>query len=104
MIRMQDVRMVEKDKVKLFNCFRPGDIVKAKIISLGDARSYYLSTAENSLGVIWAESEAGGELRCVTHFFNTYPPLFQCTSSLIPSALLTVLSALPNSSRLFGPN
>lgn len=29
-------------------------------ISLGDARSYYLSTARNDLGVIFANSEAGG--------------------------------------------
>ena len=28
-------------------------------MSLGDARSYYLSTAANELGVIWARSEIG---------------------------------------------
>jgi exosome complex component CSL4 len=28
-------------------------------LSLGDARSYYLSTAANELGVIWARSETG---------------------------------------------
>lgn len=39
------------DKVEVFKCFRPGDIVRARVISLGDARQYYLSTAENELGV-----------------------------------------------------
>jgi len=29
-------------------------------ISLGDARSYYITTARNDLGVIFATSEAGG--------------------------------------------
>lgn len=55
-VRSQDVRTTEKDKVKLADCFRPGDIVRATVISLGDARSYYLSTAGNSLGVIYAVS------------------------------------------------
>ncbi|GAC99446.1 likely exosome component Csl4p [Pseudozyma hubeiensis SY62] len=55
-VRSQDVRSTEKDKVKLADCFRPGDIVRATVISLGDARSYYLSTAGNSLGVIYALS------------------------------------------------
>ncbi|KAI9260810.1 hypothetical protein BY458DRAFT_259204 [Sporodiniella umbellata] len=58
-IRTQDVRAVEKDKVKIYNSFRPGDIIKAEVVSLGDARSYYLSTAKNELGVIFATSVAG---------------------------------------------
>ncbi|KAG0220910.1 hypothetical protein B0O80DRAFT_412260 [Mortierella sp. GBAus27b] len=61
-IRVQDVRATEKDKVKISNSFRPGDIVRAQVISLGDARSYYLSTAANELGVIFGTSVAGGSL------------------------------------------
>ncbi|KAG2228356.1 hypothetical protein INT45_011148 [Circinella minor] len=61
-IRTQDVRAVEKDKVKIINSFRPGDIVRAEVISLGDARSYYLSTAKNELGVIFATSVAGATM------------------------------------------
>lgn len=63
-VRSQDVRSTEKDKVKIADCFRPGDIVRATVISLGDARSYYLSTAGNSLGVIYATSatSAGAQL------------------------------------------
>ncbi|CAG8525660.1 12539_t:CDS:2 [Ambispora leptoticha] len=58
-IMVVDVRATEKDKVKIYNSFRPGDIIRAEVISLGDARSYYLSTAKNELGVIYAQSVAG---------------------------------------------
>lgn len=53
-IRSQDVRMTDKDSVKLSECFRPGDIVRATVISLGDARSYFLATTANHLGVVYA--------------------------------------------------
>nr|GEZ15543.1 exosome complex component CSL4 [Tanacetum cinerariifolium] len=46
------------DKVDMHTSFRPGDIVKASVIFLGDARAYYLSTAQNELGVVSAESMA----------------------------------------------
>ncbi|GFH06404.1 S1 motif domain-containing protein [Haematococcus lacustris] len=58
-IRLQDVRSTEIDKVVLHHCFRPGDIVRAEVLSLGDARSYYLTTAKNELGVVYAKSSAG---------------------------------------------
>ncbi|KAI8612515.1 hypothetical protein BC830DRAFT_1136341 [Chytriomyces sp. MP71] len=58
-IRVQDVRATDRDKVQIYNCFRPGDVVRAEVISLGDSRSYYLSTAKNELGVILATSVAG---------------------------------------------
>jgi len=61
-IRVQDVRATEIDKVVMFNCFRPGDIVRAEVISLGDSRSYYLSTAKNELGVVYAKSLAGSPM------------------------------------------
>ncbi|KAL4231452.1 Exosome complex component CSL4 [Mactra antiquata] len=59
MIRKEDVRSTEKDKVEMYKCFRPGDIVIARVISLGDAQSYLLTTAENELGVVLATSEEG---------------------------------------------
>jgi exosome complex RNA-binding protein Csl4 len=42
----------------LTQAFRPGDIIVAKVLSLGDARRYFLSTAEPSLGVIYATSSS----------------------------------------------
>lgn len=62
LIRQQDIRATEIDKVKVVESFRTGDIVRAEVISLGDERSYYLSTARNELGVIIAVSEAGNQM------------------------------------------
>ncbi|XP_030342726.1 exosome complex component CSL4 isoform X4 [Strigops habroptila] len=62
-IRKEDIRATEKDKVEVYKSFRPGDIVLAKVISLGDSQSnYLLSTAENELGVVAARSEAGMQM------------------------------------------
>lgn len=58
-IRKEDVRATLKDQVKMYESFRPGDIVLARVLSLGDSHSYFLSTAENELGVIYAQSESG---------------------------------------------
>ncbi|CAM9247083.1 unnamed protein product [Heterosigma akashiwo] len=33
---------MEIDKVRIQDCFRPGDLVRARVISLGDARQYTL--------------------------------------------------------------
>jgi exosome complex component CSL4 len=86
-IRTQDVRATEKDKVKIGDCFRGGDVVRGLVvcflflyfisfmsnhttwfvkISLGDARSYYVTTARNDLGVIFATSEAGATMEPVS--------------------------------------
>lgn len=58
-IRSQDVRAAERDKVRIADCFRPGDLVKAVVLSLGDGSNYYLTTARNDLGVVFAKSEGG---------------------------------------------
>ena len=61
-IRVQDVRITERDKVKILDSFRPGDIVRATVISLGDGTNYYLSTARNDLGVVFARSQSGDRM------------------------------------------
>lgn len=43
----------------MYNCFRPFDIILAKVLSLGGLRSYELSTAANELGVVTAKCEEG---------------------------------------------
>ncbi|KAL1975992.1 hypothetical protein VTN31DRAFT_4384 [Thermomyces dupontii] len=58
-IRKEDVRAVEKDRVVMEEMFRVGDIVRATVISLGDQNHYYLTTARNDLGVVMARSEDG---------------------------------------------
>ena len=52
------MRSTEKDKVKVLESFKPGDVVRARVISLGDTAGYYLSTAGNDMGVVVAR---GGE-------------------------------------------
>ena len=62
LIRQQDIRATEIDKVKVGESFRVGDVVRAVVISLGDERSYYLSTAKNNLGVVLAVSSGGNQM------------------------------------------
>eukprot|EP00775_Hariotina_reticulata_P003225 gene3225-3502_t len=75
-IRQQDVRAHEIDKV-MAHLGKGGGFVdvqfavsrfhghlmyspcRARVLSLGDARSYYLTTADNTLGVVHAKSLAG---------------------------------------------
>jgi len=60
-IRLEDIRSFLSGKNEesvapvLADCFRPGDLVACRIISMGDARRYFLTTAETELGVIRAE-------------------------------------------------
>ena len=53
-IRLPDIRKHEIEKIILEECFQPGDIIQAKVISLGDSKWFYLSTAEDHLGVVLA--------------------------------------------------
>ncbi|KAF2723666.1 hypothetical protein K431DRAFT_282763 [Polychaeton citri CBS 116435] len=61
-IRQQDIRATEIDKVKVGESFRVGDVVRAVVISLGDEKAYYCSTARNELGVVLAVSEWGNQM------------------------------------------
>jgi exosome complex component CSL4 len=59
-IRREDVRATETDQLRLQDCFRPGDIVRAKVTSLGDKNQLSLSTAEDSFGVRFAKNSTTG--------------------------------------------
>lgn len=60
LIRTEDVYPPDVDvQVEMHKCFHPGDVVRAQILSLGDARQYYLSTAQVELGVSWTRGEGG---------------------------------------------
>lgn len=47
--------------MKIAESFRPGDVVRAEVVHLGDSRSVLLSTAKNELGVVFARG-ANGEV------------------------------------------
>lgn len=61
-IRKEDVRLVDKDRVELIKCFRPGDIVLARVCGFGERDNYLLTTAEEELGVTIACSSETKQL------------------------------------------
>jgi exosome complex component CSL4 len=61
-IRREDVRPSDVDSLIMHQCFRAGDIVRAVVISLGDARHYVLSTSKDEFGVLWAKCEETGNV------------------------------------------
>ncbi|KAH0956384.1 hypothetical protein HN011_010306 [Eciton burchellii] len=58
-LKKEDVRAVEKDKIEMYKSYRSGDIILAKVLPMIEAHTYQLSTAENELGVAIAHSEEG---------------------------------------------
>merc|ERR1739848_210115 len=92
-IRKEDIREFEKDKIEMYKSFRPGDIILARVLSLGEASSgYLLSTAENELGVAIAKSETSGdkmipvswtEMQCP----KTYNKEFRKIAKVVPENL-----------------
>lgn len=92
-VRKEDVRATEKDRVEMYKSFRPGDVILARVLSLGEANSgYLLTTAENELGVVIARSETAGvkmvpvswvEMQCP----KTYNKEFRKIAKVIPENL-----------------
>ena len=73
LISAQDVRSTAVDSVHIPSSFLPGDVVRARVASLGDARAYHLTTAADDLGVVHARAATSGaplepvswcEMRC----------------------------------------
>lgn len=54
LLRKEDVRATEKDRVEMYKSFRPGDVILAKILPQTELHTYALTTAENELGVVVA--------------------------------------------------
>ncbi|CAF9904120.1 MAG: exosome 3'-_5 exonuclease subunit ski4 (Csl4) [Heterodermia speciosa] len=65
-VRREDVRATEKEKLVVGESFRVGDLIRGEVISLGDQTNYYLTTARNELGVIMAKSEAGNTMHPIS--------------------------------------
>ena len=64
-IRKEDIQLNEVDTLIMSNCFRPGDLIRAKIISMGDSRSFFCSTAESDCGVKFARSLSGNLMKAI---------------------------------------
>ena len=66
-VRREDVRTADgTEAVEIYRSFRPNDIVVARVISLGDSRSYFLTTNDLSLGVVLARSVEGAVMSPVS--------------------------------------
>jgi exosome complex component CSL4 len=50
-IRREDISEKEADSIVIYERFKGGDVVKAAVISLGDSKQYFLSTATPGLGL-----------------------------------------------------
>lgn len=61
-LRKEDVRATEKDQVEMIKCFRPGDIILARVLPMTEVHTYQLTTGENELGVVIAHSESGAAM------------------------------------------
>ncbi|XP_055913463.1 exosome complex component CSL4 [Eupeodes corollae] len=59
-LRKEDVRATEKDRVEMYKSFRPGDIILARVLPQTELSCYQLSTAENELGVVVALANESG--------------------------------------------
>lgn len=68
-LRREDVRPSDQnaEAFEMHRCVRPGDVVLASVLSLGDSRAYYLSTIANEHGVVIARSADGVTMRPVSY-------------------------------------
>lgn len=85
-LRKEDVRATDVDRVEMYKNFRPNDIIIAKIIPQIEIHTYSLSTAENELGVVIASARG---LSTMSNVFVPVPMVpiswseMQCPSTLI---------------------
>ncbi|CAB3227727.1 unnamed protein product [Arctia plantaginis] len=56
-LKKEDIKATEKDKVDPYKCFRPSDVILARVLPMTEIHWYHLSTAENELGVAIATAE-----------------------------------------------
>jgi exosome complex component CSL4 len=60
-LRLEDVRSHDVDKLVQEDMFSPGMLVKAAVLSFGDTRSYFLSTAKPGMGIVKAQSQPASD-------------------------------------------
>jgi len=59
-IKREDISTHTTNSIPIYEFFRPGDMVRAEVVSLGDSKQFYLRTSDVSLGVVKAASRSGG--------------------------------------------
>ncbi|CAK1594619.1 unnamed protein product [Parnassius mnemosyne] len=53
-LKKEDIKSTDKDRIDPYKCFRPGDVILARVLPMTEIHWYHLSTAENELGVVIA--------------------------------------------------
>ncbi|XP_045506477.1 exosome complex component CSL4 [Colias croceus] len=56
-LKKEDIRVIDRDRIDPYKCFRPGDVILARVLPMTEIHWYHLSTAENELGVVIATAE-----------------------------------------------
>ncbi|XP_026754437.1 exosome complex component CSL4 [Galleria mellonella] len=56
-LKKEDIKATDKDRIDPYKCFRPGDVILARVLPMTEIHWYHLSTAENELGVVLATAE-----------------------------------------------
>lgn len=82
LIRREDVRATDKDRIEMYKCFRPGDIILARVMPQVELNCYQLTTAENELGVVVATAKEVSNT-CGTAMVPVSWTEMQCPKSLV---------------------
>ncbi|CAH0684126.1 unnamed protein product [Chilo suppressalis] len=56
-LKKEDIKSTDKDRIDPYKCFRPSDVILARVLPMTEIHWYHLSTAENELGVVIAVAE-----------------------------------------------
>ncbi|XP_059048457.1 exosome complex component CSL4 [Achroia grisella] len=56
-LKKEDIKATDKDRIDPYKCYRPGDIILARVLPMTEIHWYHLSTSENELGVVIAAAE-----------------------------------------------
>ena len=57
LIRADDIREYDRDKILVSKCFRPGDIILARVLAYGENHQFLLTTAAPELGLVIATND-----------------------------------------------
>ena len=54
-IKRENIRSYEIEKIRIEQCLRPGDVIRAVVLSTLESHNLYLSTSEEDCGVLYAK-------------------------------------------------
>jgi exosome complex component CSL4 len=55
LIKRENIRSYDIEKIRIEQCFRPGDVIRALVLSTLESHNLYLSTSEEECGVMYAK-------------------------------------------------